>query len=118
MSGHDLGTYHVRVVFTDGSGFLMEMGTGARYTNGRGGCHPLDATRIQPTWKSEDALAETVEYLFIEGNYSCDCNRRLFLADAHQQPRPADPPCGETLQLSSLTLIRPDGTERALEVQR
>lgn len=112
--GIDLGTYHVRVRFTDGRGFIMQYGTGARYTGGRYEVSPLDAMRAPPIWTSEQDLADSVLFNFTEGNASCDCNKLLYLADAAQEERPDDPPCGETLELAELTLIRPDGTERPL----
>lgn len=113
----DLGTYHVRVEFEDGNGFLMDWKTGARYTGGADGCSPLNAARIGPTWESEDDLAGTIQYMFTDGNYSCDCNKRLFLARAHQQDEPDDLDCGDTLTINRLTLIRPDGSEREIEVE-
>lgn len=32
-------------------------------------------------------------FLWSDGNYSCDCNRALFFADANGEARPSDPPC-------------------------
>lgn len=113
-NGIDLGTYHVRVRFTDGQGFIMKWDTGRRYCLGRYDHHPLTATAILPTWKSEDDLASSMEYQFTDGNYGCDCNLSLFLADAAQAERPDETECGETLRLAELTMIRPDGSERTL----
>lgn len=53
-------------------------------------------------------------YIWTEGNYSCDCNRSLFLYGLEN----TDPPdraklhCGETIQLISLSW---DGRELDLE---
>ena len=44
----------------------------------------------------------TVEYLWTEGNYSCDCNRSAFLGLPQM-------PCGETIEL--LRIVREDGRE-------
>jgi hypothetical protein len=119
MTGIDLGTYHVRVVLDDGDGFLAVWNTGRRYTHGTGSWHPLTAASVPPHWKSEDELAEAVEYAYSDdGNAGCDCNMRMSLDRAHQRPEQDDYLCGETLVITSLTLIRPDGTERALEVRR
>lgn len=47
---------------------------------------------------SEDA---DPEYMFTEGNYGCDCNRRLFMARAAGRPDPDPSPCGETIVMES-----------------
>lgn len=66
-----------------------------------------------------------MRYMFTEGNYACDCNRRMFLDQAAQkyleteedEEDGEDPyPCGQTLILESLTVIRPDGSEIALDL--
>ena len=47
--------------------------------------------------EDDEVDAEAVEYLFTEGNYSCDCNRSLMLRRAgHDVP---EMPCGEGIQL-------------------
>lgn len=119
MAGKDLGTYHVRVEFVDGQGFLMEWNTSRRYMYGSGSCSPLDAKVIEPVWEDEHDLFESIVYMFTEGNYSCDCNRRAFLARAYQQEEPEgdDDMCGDTMLLKQLTAIRPDGTEEILWVR-
>lgn len=106
----DLGTYHVRVQFTDGRGFIQRIFTGRRYSHGRHETHPLTATPIKPTWESEEDLIRTMVFSYTEGNYSCDCNRKAFLADAAQEDH-EDDDCGDEIQLERLTLIRPDGSE-------
>lgn len=111
MSGYDLGTYHVRVKFKDGRGFIMRWNTGRRYTHGMNDVTKLDAGLIPPHWKSEDDLFGTIRYIFIDGNYSCDCNLAMFLANAEQEPDP-DLDCGGTIVVDTLTAIRPDGTEQ------
>lgn len=114
----DLGTYYVRAEFKGGGGFIMRWDTSARFTGGSHECHPLDAGRAPPVWVSEDDLAGTVEFMFSDGNYSCDCNLTLFLCRASQQEEPEQVECGETINLERLTLIRPDGSERPLGVTR
>jgi len=106
----DLGTYHLRVNFDDGSGYFQRIDTGRRYTDGKGSCHPLTAQVIEPLWDNETEMIDSLLYLYLKGHYSCDCNRAAFLAAAHGKTDP-DVPCGETLRLNCLTLIRPDGTE-------
>lgn len=45
----------------------------------------------------DEVDAEAVEYLFTEGNYSCDCNRSLLLRrGGHDVP---EMPCGEDIEL-------------------
>jgi len=109
----DLGTYHVRVEFEDGQGFIYKWGTGRRYMYGRGPCSPLGATTIKPGWVDEQDLFKSIVFIFTDGNYSCDCNKRAFLARANQEDEPerdADI-CGDTILLKRLTAIRPDGSE-------
>lgn len=111
MDTKDLGTYHVKVQFTNGDGFIYTYNTGLRYTNGTDGISPLSASLIKPTWPSEDELLRSMVFMFTGGNYSCDCNRLNFLDDAHQRPRKAGNDCGDTLVLQRLTAIRPDASE-------
>lgn len=111
MDTKDLGTYHVRVQFTNGDGFIYTYNTGLRYTNGTHGISPLSASLIKPTWSSEDQLLSNMVFMFTLGNYSCDCNCLDFLDDAHQRPRKAGNDCGDTLVLQRLTAIRPDASE-------
>ena len=54
----DLGTYHVKVELEDGRGWIETRNTGARYTHGRDIFSPLQATRMGPTWDSEEDLIE------------------------------------------------------------
>jgi hypothetical protein len=110
----DLGTYHIRVQFTNGTGYLCVVQTGRRYTEGAQGCHPLDAEAILPPFTNEEELFSALKYQHLEGNHSCDCNRLSFLASVAGQPLTESPPCGHTLELQTLTAIRPDGTEHLL----
>lgn len=111
MSKQDLGTYWLRVELKDGRGWLQEWKTGGRYTNQCGEICPLNASRIGPNWESEEELIETAVYMYRWGNYECDCNKTLFLCEATQQDAPEDLPCGDTMPLAKLTLIRPDASE-------
>lgn len=47
-----------------------------------------------------------VHYIFEEGNYSCDCNRRIFAEDYCGRPPLAEDAqmCGETIELVSLAV--------------
>lgn len=108
--GKDLGTYHVRVELEDGRGFIYEWATSRRYMRGNGGIYPLGADEIRPTWETEDEVLSGIQYMFFEGNYSCDCNKRLFLARAAHEDEPEDIDCGDTLPIKSLVVTRPDGT--------
>lgn len=115
MEKRDLGTYQVRVVLwgadDDGNerGWIYEYGTAARYTNGRGGIYPLSASRIPPTWESEDELLSSIVYMFGEGNYCCDCNRRNFLERVTDQEQIRPSPCGETIRIKKLEILNPAG---------
>lgn len=50
-------------------------------------------------YETEDLMTgdETVPHTYIweEGNYSCDCNRRLFFLRAKGEEEPEEVPCGE-----------------------
>lgn len=57
------------------------------------------------TWDVVDEF-EVDEYLWSEGNYSCDCNRALFFARAGGEPDPVRP-CGEVA--FSVQIVGTDG---------
>jgi hypothetical protein len=110
VRGRDLGTYHLRVVFTDGRGFIETWSTGLRYERGDSSASPLDARPIHPTWESELDLFQTMIYSHTDGNMGCDCNRLMMLARAANNPLEWDAvECGNTIKLASLTAVRPNG---------
>lgn len=111
---HDLGTYHLRVELEDGRGWIDTWHTGARYTGGTVDHSPLTASRIGCIYESESALFQNMAFMYTDGNYSCDCNKRLFWCRAQQLDEPADSACGDTMRLKRLTAIRPDGSECVL----
>ncbi|HXH30268.1 MAG TPA: hypothetical protein VNJ01_05625 [Bacteriovoracaceae bacterium] len=110
--GKDLGTYHLIVEFMSGEGYIETWDTGARYTSGTANHSPLDAYRIEPPYEDEADLFDTMIYANTSGNFSCDCNRSLFLARAYQEDEKEDMACGDTITLKRLTVIRPDGTRQ------
>ena len=110
----DLGTYHVRVMFTNGTGYVHAIHTGRRYTNAAGNVSSLTTRSIAPPFASERELFDSLRHQFLKGNYSCDCNRRTFLDEAAGVTASIEHPCGQSLTLQSLTAIRPDGTECSL----
>jgi hypothetical protein len=58
-----------------------------------------------PSFTDDYTPGDGAWYVWIEGNYACDCNRRLLMARALGEPEP-DPwpfPCGNTIVLESLT---------------
>lgn len=107
----DLGTYHLRVELQDGRGWISDWSTGYRYTRGSEHEAPLDAHKIPPSWESEADLFRGMLFMYLEGNYSCDCNKSLFWHRSQQLPEPEETPCGDTMILKRLTAIRPDQTE-------
>jgi hypothetical protein len=116
MSGVDLGTWFVRVVLRDGRGFITKWETGARFLPGApwdGSTVGLKATRQAPAWASEAELLASIEYQFMAGGFSCDCNLRSFLDDVAMVDDDERPeyPCGNLLEIATLDAIRPDGTE-------
>lgn len=110
--GKDLGTYHLRVEFEDGTGFIEAWNTGCRYVGG-GTAHVqrLDGKRVDPPYDNEADLFHAMCYQHTDGNFSCDCNKRLLLARAYNQPELNDYPCGDEIVTKRLTAIRPDGGE-------
>ena len=109
--GKDLGTYFVRATLYDGKGWIQRINTAYRFCYGTEEDSPLDASVIKPPWSSEDELISTMESMYSEGNYSCDCNRSLFLARAYQQPEPIETLCRETIRIKKFEILNP-----ALEV--
>lgn len=107
----DMGTYHVRIELKNGDGWIAEWRTGWRLTHGTADTSPLSAQWIAPTYEDEDDLVRNAVFMHEQGNYSCDCNKRLFLASAHQRDEPEDNPCGDTMPIARITVIRPDRTE-------
>lgn len=53
---------------------------------------------------------ETAVAWWTEGNFGCDCNRRMQWQIAGGEVPDDDPPCGEG-QYSAICAILPDGTE-------
>jgi hypothetical protein len=109
--GKDLGTYHLRVELEDGRGWIETWNTGHRYTDGMQEATKLDASLIRPIWDAEEGVLEAMLFMYMDGNYSCDCNKLLFLARSQQQPDPEENPCGDSLVVKRLTAIRPDASE-------
>lgn len=58
---------------------------------------------------------ENHDYMWTEGNYSCDCNRHLFFERAVGREPDEDVPCGDSLY-TALKGVREDGTEFELDV--
>ena len=114
--GKDLGTYHVKVEFKDGQGFIYEWGTNGRYCMGMNSCHPLNATYIPPVWDDEEDLIHSIIWQFTEGNYGCDCNRNGFLKQSRQEKVDwsEEVECSDNIKLLRLTVIRPDRSEQVI----
>jgi len=111
----DLGTYFVRVEFSDGTGFITDWHTSGRFVGG-GTEHyyPLTATWQKPLYDDEEDLFNNIEFMFTDGNYSCDCNLKSFLWRANCFSEEPDFECGETMKIKKLTAIRPNGSEKVL----
>ena len=45
-----------------------------------------------------------IEHMWNEGNYSCDCNRRLFIERLRNGGFDGETPCGETIKLVELLI--------------
>jgi hypothetical protein len=112
--GKDLGTYHLRVELDDGRGWVEMWHTGYRYARGTPPYSELGAPLIPPIWDTESELFETMVWMFTDGDFSCDCNKRSSLAQAYQQPGPDTVVCGDTMPVKRLTAIRPDASKVVL----
>lgn len=108
--GKDLGTYFVRVYLVGGGGFIYEWPTSGRFVGGgTETCSPLSANWSPPAWDAEADVISTIRYAFLEGNYSCDCNRLLFSLRAAQKDETDNTPCGETIRIKKAEIINPAG---------
>ena len=58
-------------------------------------------------WENEESLT----YIWEEGNYACDCNRRLFLCRALGRPDPDERPCSDDQIAVDRILDRDTGRE-------
>lgn len=112
----DLGTYHVKVLFKNCQGFIYKYATGMRFCGGIGDIHPLNADSMPPVWVSEEELIHCIIFMFMEGDYSCDCNKKDFLLQTYHLSPDIDTKCGdsEELQIESLTLIKPDEASKLI----
>lgn len=45
------------------------------------------------------------DFIWEEGNFSCDCNRAAFFAEAEGEDGPEDPPCGDNAFSVMLTTM-------------
>ena len=105
----DLGTYFVKVIFNNGDGFIEPWYTGYRFTKGSKGFHPIDAELISPIYKDESELLSSIEWMYTEGNFGCDCNLERFLDRAYNREKdPIEYKCGDSLVIDKLVVIAPD----------
>lgn len=51
---------------------------------------------------------DVAHYMFEDGNYSCDCNRSLFLAEKHEGFPELD--CGHEVELAAFQVVRVRGS--------
>ena len=67
---------------------------------------PVSGLRGVETYTTEAQYEDSQEFLWNDGNYSCDCNRRLFLCRLNglDDPEDEDDPCGHTIKLTSLII--------------
>lgn len=59
----------------------------------------------------EMTLEGRESYAWAEGNYSCDCNRALFFAQAGGEAEDDDRPCGDYERFELLSLTREGDAE-------
>lgn len=53
----------------------------------------------------EDYPKDAAEFMFTEGNYSCDCNRSLFIKNAYGECSIPELPCGDKIELLSYNIV-------------
>jgi len=106
----DLGTYHVRIELENGKGWISKWDTGGRFTHGTENESPLEASYIHPTYENEEELIKNILYMYLEGNFSCDCNKNLFLSRAYQI-KEVTSCCGHNMKIVTITMIRPDNSQ-------
>lgn len=52
-----------------------------------------------------DDYGDSMEYMFEDGNYSCDCNRSLFIQRQCDEDFP-DMKCGDTIEMVSFERLK------------
>lgn len=57
----------------------------------------------------EDYPFDAANYMFTEGNYSCDCNRSAFVQEKYPEFPELD--CGEKIELVELVIYSKEGPE-------
>jgi hypothetical protein len=65
-------------------------------------------------WEGMDL--DTIFYLYEEGNYSCDCNRSLFIREKY--PEFPELGCGETIEMTQIVVFNDQGEEVRREKYR
>jgi hypothetical protein len=55
----------------------------------------------------KDYNKESAEWMFLEGNYSCDCNRSLFIRREYGEDAIPELDCGEEIKLLSYQVYEP-----------
>jgi len=58
--------------------------------------------------ESLDNIIHNSSYLYSEGNYGCDCNKRIFAGVSISGD---NEPCGQTIVYEELFLVHKDGTK-------
>lgn len=111
----DLGTYYLRVELEDGRGWYDTWDTHGRWVDGRLGSAPLESKYIPPYYTSADDVERSMLWQYLEGNYSCDCNKTLFYNRAYGiETDEEHVECSDNMILKRLTMIRPSGKEKVI----
>ena len=62
-----------------------------------------------PYWDDQESRHSSLRFMFEDGNYSCDCNRKLFFGRAYlTEFSDEETPCGHSKYSVKITLM--DGT--------
>ncbi len=52
----------------------------------------------------DDISIDVAEYIFIDGNYACDCNRSMFLSEKYPDEDIQELDCGDTIEVSNFRI--------------
>ena len=65
---------------------------------------PARAEPVDVIDEIDPESADNQDFMWTEGNYACDCNKRLFIARARKEKEPELNPCGDSIRLERLAV--------------
>lgn len=111
----DLGTFYLKVELEDGRGWIDTWETGGRWYDMRHDHAKIDAGWIKPTYRTRQEVLDSMLWMYLNGNYNCDCNKTLFYSRAYDiEIDEENIGCGDTMVLKRLTAVLPGGKEKII----